>query len=209
MYARIIETPDCVAEGAAFLAELDPRFAAALALTGPLPLRRRKDGFAALLDAIVSQQVSVASANAIWARLKQARLTGPRKILWAQEDALRACGLSRQKIRYAKALAEARIDYPALRDAPASEVIATLTAVPGIGNWTAEIYVMFSLGHADVFAPGDLALQEAARMLFELPARPSERALRQMAEDWTPWRAVAARALWAYYRVAKEREGIR
>ena len=81
--------------------------------------------------------------------------------------------------------------------------------MPGIGRWTAEIYAMFSLGRADVLAPGDLALQEAARVLFGLEARPTERQLRLMAEDWSPWRAVAARLLWAYYHVAKSREGIR
>jgi DNA-3-methyladenine glycosylase II len=206
---RLIRTPDCVAEGAAWLARADPRMATALDQTGPLPLRRRPDGFSQLLSAIVSQQVSVASANAIWGRMKDARLTGPRKILWASDDDLRAVGLSRQKIRYARALAEARIDYAALRDAPTDEVVAILTEVPGIGVWTAEIYAMFSLGRADVFAPGDLALQEAARILYDLPERPREKALREIAEAWTPWRAVAARLLWAYYRVAKDREGIR
>ncbi|SFC37202.1 DNA-3-methyladenine glycosylase family protein [Tropicimonas isoalkanivorans] len=206
---RIIETPACVAEGADWLARAEPRFADALSRTGPLPLRRRRDGFEALLSAIVSQQVSVASADAIWARLKAARLTGPRKVLWATEADLRACGLSRQKIRYAKALAEARLDYAALRTAPEEEVIETLVTVPGIGRWTAEIYAMFSLGRADVFAPGDLALQESVRMLFELDGRPSEKALREMACAWSPWRGVAARLLWAYFRVAKSREGIR
>lgn len=206
---RIIETPACVAEGAAFLASVEPRFAHALDLTGPLPLRRRKDGFEALLSAIVSQQVSVAAADAIWGRLKAAGLTGPRKVMAANDDDLRACGLSRQKVRYARALAEARLSYPALRSAPCDEVIATLVEVPGIGRWTAEIYAMFSLGRADVFAPGDLALQEAARLLFDLDARPTERAIREMAEAWSPWRGVAARLLWAYYRVAKDREGIR
>ena len=206
---RIIETPDCVAEGAAWLAARDPRMAAALEQTGPLPLRRKPDGSAELLSAIVSQQVSTASANAIWGRMQDARLTGPRKIQGASDDDLRAVGLSRQKIRYARALAEARIDYGALRDTPTPQVIETLIAVPGIGVWTAEIYAMFSLGRADVFAPGDLALQEAARILFDLPDRPKERALRQMAEDWSPWRSVAARLFWAYYRVAKDREGIR
>ncbi len=205
---RIIETPDCVAEGAAWLAARDPRMAAALEQTGPLPLRRKPDGFAELLSAIVSQQVSTASANAIWGRMKDARLTGPRKIQWASDDDLRAVGLSRQKIRYARALAEARIDYAALRDAPTPQVMETLVAVPGIGVWTAEIYAMFSLGRADVFAPGDLALQEAARILSDLPERPREKAFRTMAEDWAPWRSVAARLLWAYYRVEKEREGI-
>ena len=88
-------------------------------------------------------------------------------------------------------------------------MIATLIAVPGIGRWTAEIYAMFSLGRADVFAHGDLALQEAAKSLFALPERPTERAMREMAEGWSPWRSVAARILWAYYRVDKQREGIR
>jgi DNA-3-methyladenine glycosylase II len=209
MTGRLIETPACVAEGAAWLAAREPRFGAALRLTGPLPLRRRPDGFAALLDAIVSQQVSVAAAEAIGRRLDAAGLTDPARIAAAPEEDLRACGLSRQKIRYARALAEARLPYAALRTAPTEEVIATLVAVPGIGRWTAEIYAMFSLGRADVFAPGDLALQEAARLLFDLPDRPREAALREMAEAWSPWRAVAARLLWAYYRVAKDREGIR
>jgi len=206
---RIIVGPACVAEGAAHLAAAEPRFAHALTLTGPLPLRRRKDGFEALLGAIVSQQVSVAAADAIWARMKAARLTGPRKIAAAPDEALRACGLSRQKIRYARELAAAGIRFDALREAPTERVVQTLVEVPGIGVWTAEIYAMFSLGRADVFAPGDLALQESARILFDLPERPRERVLREMASDWAPWRAVAARLLWAYYRVAKDREGIR
>ncbi|WP_254656653.1 DNA-3-methyladenine glycosylase family protein [Leisingera sp. JC1] len=206
---RIIQCGDCVAEGAEWLAAHDSRFAEVLELTGPLPLRRKPEGFAELLSAIVSQQVSVASANAIWKRMKDAKLTGPRKILWATDEDLRAAGLSRQKIRYARALAEARIDFKMLRNAPDAEVIATLVQVPGIGVWTAEIYAMFSLGRADVFAHGDLALQEAARVLFDLPARPKEREMRQIAEAWSPWRSVAARILWAYYRVAKDREGIR
>ena len=209
MVGRIIRTQDCVAEGAAWLAAREPRFAWALERTGPLPLRRREDGFAALLDAIVSQQVSVASAAAIWHRLAAAGLTHAAPMAQAGDDDLRACGLSRQKMRYARALAEADLDYTALRTAPDDAVIATLVALPGIGRWTAEIYAMFSLGRADVFAPGDLALQEAARVLFGLDGRPSEKDLRRRAEDWSPWRGVAARLLWAYYRAAKEREGIR
>jgi DNA-3-methyladenine glycosylase II len=208
MVGRIIETEACVAEGADWLARAEPRFAHALELTGPLPLRRRPDGFDQLLGAIVSQQVSVAAARAIWGRMEAAGLTTPAAILGAQDEALRAAGLSRQKIRYARALAAAEIDYAALRRTPTDEVVKVLTAVPGIGVWTAEIYAMFSLGRADVFAPGDLALQESARMLFGLPERPKERALREMAGAWSPWRAVAARALWAYYRVEKDREGV-
>lgn len=209
MVGRIIETLDCVAEGAAWLARADRRFAHALTLTGPLPLRRQADGFAALLDAITGQQVSVASANAIWARMVAAGLTDQAAMAQASDESLRAVGLSRQKARYGRALAQAGIDFQALRSAPDAEVITTLTAVPGIGPWTAEIYAMFALGRADVFAPGDLALQEGARLLFDLPERPTEKALRVMAADWAPWRAVAARILWAYYHVAKSREGIR
>ena len=204
---RIIETEACVAEGAAWLAAEEPRFAHALALTGPLPLRRRQGGFTQLLSAIVSQQVSVASANAIWARLEGAGMTDPDRIADASDEALRALGLSRQKASYARALAQAGIDFAALDGAPTEQVVARLTAVKGIGVWTAEIYAMFSLGRADVFAPGDLALQESARHLFSLNARPDEKALRAMAEAWSPWRGVAARALWAYYRVIKNREG--
>lgn len=206
---RIIETPACVAEGADFLSRVEPRFAHALSLTGPLPLRRRRDGFAALLDAIVSQQVSVAAADAIWGRLKAAGLTGPRKIMWASDEELRACGMSRQKIRYARELAGSGIAFAHLREMPTDEVIERLIVVPGIGRWTAEIYAMFSLGRADVFAPGDLALQESARLLFGMEARPSERQLREVSSAWSPWRGVAARLLWAYYHVAKDREGIR
>ena len=209
MTGRIIRTIADVEEGAAVLCERCPRLAQARELTGPLPLRRRPDGFEQLLNAIVSQQVSVAAADAIWSRMKAARLTGPRKIKWADDEDLRNVGLSRQKIRYARALAGARIDYAALRQAPLEEVLKILTDVPGIGIWTAEIYAMFSLGRADVFAPGDLALQEAARLLYGLPERPRERELRVMAVHWSPWRSVAARLLWAYYRIEKKREGIR
>jgi DNA-3-methyladenine glycosylase II len=208
MTGRIIHSLDCVAEGAAWLAARDPGFARALALVGPLPLRREPDGFAALLRAIVGQQVSVASARAIWGRLDAAGLTDPGRMAEASDDDLRQAGLSRQKARYGRALAQAGIDFKALRSVPDAELVTTLVAVPGIGVWTAEIYAMFALGRADVFAPGDLALQEAARMLFALEARPTDKALRGMAEAWSPWRSVAARILWAYYRVAKERDGV-
>ncbi|MES2668019.1 MAG: DNA-3-methyladenine glycosylase 2 family protein [Pseudomonadota bacterium] len=208
MVGRIIQTLDCVAEGAAWLSAADPAFARAMAVCDPLPLRRQDDGFAALLQAIVGQQVSVASARAIWARLEAAGVTNAAAMAGATDEGLRGLGLSRQKARYGLALAQAGIDFAGLRDRPDAEVIATLIAVPGIGLWTAEIYAMFALGRADVFAPGDLALQEAARMLYGLDARPSERQLRAMAEAWSPWRSVAARILWAYYRVAKERDGV-
>lgn len=206
---RVITCQADVNEGADWLSSCDPRLAKALTQTGELPLRLRDDGFSQLLSAIVSQQVSTASAAAIWARMQEADLTDEQSVANATPDALRAVGLSRQKITYAHALAEARINYDALRDMPDLDVIKTLTNVKGIGVWTAEIYAMFSLGRADVFAPNDLALQEAARVIFDLPVRPTEKELRKMSLDWSPWRAVAARLFFAYYRVAKGREGVR
>lgn len=209
MVGRIIVSLDCVAEGADWLAAHEPRFAHALTLVGDLPLRRNADGFTALLDAILGQQVSVASARAIRARMEAAGLMSQAGVEVATDEELRAAGLSRQKARYAKALAGSGIDFIGLRDKADADVVAELVAVPGIGLWTAEIYAMFALGRADVFAPGDLALQEGAKLLFQLEERPNEKALRVMAKDWSPWRAVAARILWAYYHVAKSREGIR
>ncbi|HKK35540.1 MAG TPA: DNA-3-methyladenine glycosylase 2 family protein [Paracoccaceae bacterium] len=208
MVGRIIETEACVAEGADWLARREPRFAAALEATGPLPLRRRPDGFEALLRAIVSQQLSVAAAEGITRRLLEAGAGSAEGLAALSDDELRACGLSRPKIRYARALADAGIDYAALRETPDEAAVETLTALPGIGRWTAEIYLMFALGRADVFAPADLALQESARLLFGLPERPAPKPFAGMAEAWSPWRGVAARLLWAYYRVAKDREGV-
>lgn len=208
MSDRIIETDADVAEGAAWLAAREPRFAWALEQTGQLPLRRRSGGFPAMLQAICGQQLSVASAAAVWDKLNAAGLTELGPVQQADFDDLRACGLSRPKIRYVQALADAGIDYPALATMPEEQAIATLTAVKGIGLWTAEIYLKFAIGRADVIAAGDLALQEAARVLFDLPDRPTDKELRALAEPWSPWRSVAARILWAYYRVAKRREGI-
>lgn len=208
MIRRIIETEDDVAEGAEWLATRDPRFARAYELTGPLPLRRRGQGFTELLRAIVGQQVSIAAAQAIWGRMEVAGVLDPVKILATSDEDMRAVGLSRQKIKYARALADAGVDYGALAQMPDQDVIKRLVQISGIGPWTAEIYAMFSLGRADVFAHGDLALQESARMLLGLPDRPREKAMREIAADWSPWRAVAARLLWAYYRVEKDREGI-
>lgn len=208
MSERIITHEDHVAEGADWLAANTDHFARLLEITGPLPLRRTPDGFGQLASAIVSQQVSTASARAIRGRLEEAGLLRAETLALADDESLRACGLSRQKMRYLRALAQAGIDFGALRDAPTDEVIATLTAVTGIGVWTAEIYAMFALGRADVFAPGDLALQEGARHLLGLEERPKERSLREIAAQWSPWRAVAARGLWEYYHHVKGREGI-
>lgn len=208
MTMRLIESHDDIAEGCAWLTSYDPRFAEALEATGPPPLRRRPGGFGALLNAICAQQLSTSAAEAVWRRLCDAGADCPTAILSIDDEALRACGLSRPKVKYARALAEADLDYAALAVMPEEAAVAELTAVKGIGSWTAEIYLMFSIGRADVFACGDLALQEATKVLFELDQRPDEKAMRQIAQDWSPWRGVAARLLWAYYRVITNRKGI-
>ncbi|WP_348524746.1 DNA-3-methyladenine glycosylase family protein [Paracoccus marinaquae] len=206
---RLIETEADLAEGAAHLAAVCPVWARALPEIGPLPLRRRRDGFEAIASAIVGQQISTAAAASIWDRMTVAGLLTPEAIAAAGEDDLRAAGLSRPKARYLKGIAAAGLDWAALRDLRDDQAIAALVALPGVGLWTAEIYLKFALGRADVLAAGDLALQEAARLMYGLQDRPGPAALREMAEPWRPWRAVAARGLWAYYRLAKGREGIR
>lgn len=205
---RVITCQADVDEGAAWLAQTEPRFAAALPQIAPLPLRLRPAGFAGLLDVILGQQVSVASAAAIKGRVEAAGLMCEAAVLRAGSEGLQAVGLSRPKARYALALAEAGVDYDALASAPDQVVYDRLTALTGIGPWTAQIYLMFCLGRVDAFAPGDLALQISAQSLFDLPERPSAAQLDEMAERWAPWRSVAARALFAYYRVIKSREGL-
>jgi DNA-3-methyladenine glycosylase II len=135
-------------------------------------------------------------------------MTTPDTIHASNDESLRALGLSKQKISYARSLVEANIDFAALRNMDTEQVISTLVVVKGVGEWTAEIYAMFSLGHADVFAHNDLALQEGARMLFDLPQRPTLKGMKALAAAWSPWRAVAARLLWAYYAYQKSRPGI-
>lgn len=199
--------------GVAALAALDPAWAAIAERAGPPPLRLRADGFGGLCAIVVSQQLSVASARAVQARFDAVfPQPTPDTILAAGDEAMRLSGLSRPKQRTMRALAaaitEGRLDLPALREATPEAVHATLCAVPGIGPWTADIYLLFCLGHADAFAAGDLALQEAARAGFGLPARPDARALTALAEGWRPWRGVAARLLFAYYAALKRREGL-
>jgi DNA-3-methyladenine glycosylase II len=205
---RIIVGPACLEEGADWLARIEPRFAAILPHVLPLPLRLKPDGFGPLLHIIVGQQVSVASANALWSKLQAADMTTPMAVRSATQDNLRGLGLSQQKARYAHALADAELDFDGLHHLPSDKVIKALCAVKGIGMWTAEVYTMFSLGRADIFAPGDLAIQEAAKLLFGLPERPSERTLRKMADAWSPWRSVAARLFWAYHATTKQKDGI-
>jgi DNA-3-methyladenine glycosylase II len=196
----------------AALTACDPRWGAALAHAGRPALRRRPDGFAGLAQIVVSQQLSTASARAIWGRLEAAlQPLTPEALLRTRPARLARLGLSAPKIRALKAIARAvrdgGLDLVALADLAADEAHARLTAIHGIGPWTADIYLLFCLGHADAWPAGDLALQEAARLLFALEARPSRADMGPLAEAWRPWRGAAACMLWTYYRAAKGREG--
>jgi DNA-3-methyladenine glycosylase II len=176
---------------------------------GNPPLRLRPAGFEGLARIIVGQQLSVASANAIWNRTVAAvRPLEPRRLLALTDTGLAAAGLSRPKIRTLRAVAEAcrdGLDLAALEHASDEEVHAALTQVVGIGPWTADVYIMFCLGRADAWAPGDLALQIAAQRVMDLAERPTAEELREIGERWRPWRGVAARLLWAYYAATKQK----
>jgi DNA-3-methyladenine glycosylase II len=199
--------------GIARLVATDGRFAHVLSLADRPPLRRRADGFAGLVSIVVSQQLSVASAAAILGRLTAAvDPLEPAAMSRARTDKLKRVGLSAPKIRTLKAIAKAidkgELDLAALSDLPADEAHTALTAVHGIGPWTADIYLLTCLGHADAWPAGDLALQEATKLLLELKSRPTTKEMGPLAEQWRPWRAVAARLLWTYYRARKQRDGL-
>ena len=191
---------------------VDPRFAAVLSSAGRPPLRRCADGFAGLASIVVSQQLSTASAKAICGRLTQAvDPFEPAGMLRARSAKLARAGLSAPKIRTLKAIAKAitrgELDLATLVQMPADEAHGVLTAVHGIGPWTADIYLLFCLGHADAWPAGDLALQEGARLLLALKTRPTAKQMGPLAEAWRPWRGAAACMLWSYYRWSKQREG--
>ena len=193
------------------LSRLDEDFVTTVRTLGSLPrLRRREAGLAGLAAIIVSQQVSTASANAIFGRL-EAYLPGmdAAALLGASDADLRLCGLSAPKTRTLRAIAEAvldgRLDFSRLAEAEAEAAHAALCTIKGIGPWTADIFLLFCLGHADAWPVGDLALQEGARLALGLPTRPDAKALQALGERWRPLRGVAAHCLWAYYGAMRAR----
>ena len=199
-------------EGLAFLTTADPRLRPVLATAGTVALRYRPPGFEGLARVIVAQMLSVASADAIWSRFAALLDTvTPANYLAQTEAALRAVGLSRGKVKTLDAVARAALaglDLEALADETAETTIARLTALPGVGRWTAEIFLLFCARHADVFPAGDLALQVATMEAFGLPERPSEKEMRAISAAWSPWRGVAAKLFWAYYKAVRDGKAV-
>ncbi|MFM9973090.1 MAG: DNA-3-methyladenine glycosylase family protein [Beijerinckiaceae bacterium] len=210
---KLIETDADITEGVAALHAECEVMRRIIPLTGAPPLRRQRYGLDGLCWIVIGQQVSVAAGNAIWNKLvTNFPERSPEIFLSATDEAMRASGLSAPKIRTIRAISEAMalnaLDLDALAALSADEAKQNMVKIKGIGPWTADVYLMFCLGHADAFAPGDLALQEAIRLASRLDDRPTDREAGLIAERWRPWRAVAARILWAYYKIAKEREGV-
>ncbi len=195
------------------LVKADPRLKPVLEKAGRPNLRRRPAGFPGLCAIVVSQQLSTSSARAIWGRLEAAfdpfHHDAVRR---ARAPKLARLGLSAPKIRTLKAIGTAvskgAIDLDAIGTMEADDAHNALIALHGIGPWTADIYLLFCLGHADAWPAGDLALQEAARIAFGLKARPDTKELIAIAQAWRPWRGVAAHLLWAYYAAVKRRDPV-
>jgi len=187
------------------LAAREPAFAAAIARVGYPPVRVSERGYATLLRTIIGQQVSVAAAQAVWAKLSAALgdLTDPATIAGVPDEAFRTAGFSRQKTGYARSLAEevtsGRLDLAHLPDDDEA-AIAQLVRVKGIGRWSAEIYLLFAEGRPDIWPAGDLAVQIEVGRLLGHSARPSEKLTRELAEGWRPHRGAAAIMTWHHYK---------
>ena len=166
----------------------------------------REKGLLALKKTIVGQQLSIASAAAIWGRFIEADIKDEEILNNQADNQLRDLGFSRQKISYLKSLAKSGLDFDQMETMENEDVINLLTGIKGVGLWTAEIYCIFSLRRLDIFPAGDLALQEAAKNLLNLENRPSEKEMRKLAESWVPYRSVCAIILWHFYRNFKSRE---
>jgi DNA-3-methyladenine glycosylase II len=209
---RRIDTIEQVEEGLRSLQVTDRRLVDVVRVASGVPLRRHPAGFESLCSIIVSQQISKASADAIFGRLKAALVPfTPETLISLGEAPLVKAGLSRPKQKTFFAIAEAcsdGLDLEALCDFRVDDAIARMTALPGVGPWTAEVYLLFCAGHPDVFPSADIALQNAVRHAFALEDRPSTKALTAIASIWSPWRSVAARLFWAYYANMKGREGV-
>ena len=205
--ARPKEDQDLLQRALRHLARVDRDFARAIDEVGPPLPRKRPAGFMGLLHVIVAQQVSTHAAKAISARLDSAlEASTPQAFLKLTDADLRTVGFSRQKVIYGRDLAAAftdgRISIPKLRRQSDEDVIAAITSVKGLGVWSAEVFLLFSLQRPDVLPAHDLGLIIAAQRMKRLKERPSPKQLREIAEPWRPYRSYAARMLWHYYHSA-------
>lgn len=190
------------------LIAIEPKFAPIYAQVGLPSLRRNEGGFEQLMRAMVGQQLSVAAASSIWQKLVDANLTTPQAINQVEDEELRAQGLSKQKIRYIRSLIEHDIDFNTLITLNDAEVIENLTAVVGIGRWTAQMYLLFSLGRADILAVDDLAIQVAAMDLLGLTERPKPKQLTLATEEWSPHLSAASLLLWSHYGLLRHKKAV-
>ena len=208
MSIQTIETPQELSENISALIAIEPKFAAIYEQVGLPDLRHNAGGFEQLMRAMVGQQLSVAAAASLWKRLVDAALTTPYKIGEATDEALKAQGLSKQKTRYIRSLVDHNIDFAALENMPNEDAIKTLTAVTGIGRWTAEMYLLFSLKRADVLAVDDLAIKVAAMELLGLAERPTPKQLNNLTQHWSPYRSAASLLLWSYYGLLRNKTAV-
>jgi DNA-3-methyladenine glycosylase II len=194
------------------LLAIEPAFRIVADAAGPVPLRKLPTGYEGLAGIVVSQMVSRASADAIWGRLQSLLGTvTPAAILGRTVEELRGVGLSGAKESTLRILAQAcaaGLDLDRTATLPAAEAIGEMTALKGVGLWTAEVYLLFAAGHPDIFPSGDIALRTAAGEAFGLDQRPADKALRFMSLDWRPERSIAARLLWAFYARRHKRDAI-
>lgn len=208
MSIQTIENTQQLHEHIMALIVIEPRFLSIYEQFGMPSLRHNVGGFEQLMRAMVGQQLSVAAAASIWQRLLDAVLTNPQAIIKATDEDLRAQGLSKQKTRYIRSLVGHDIDFAALEILPDEEAIEVLTAVIGIGRWTAEMYLLFSLKRADVLAVDDLAIKVAAMALLGLTERPTPKQLRNLTQDWSPHRSAASLLLWSYYGLLRNQTAV-
>lgn len=205
---KTIETTEQLKSHIMELIAIEPRFAAIYEQVGVPDLRQNTGDFEQLMRAMVGQQLSVAAASSIWNKLLAANLTYPQTIVQVEDDTLRAQGLSKQKIRYTRSLIDHNIDFDALTIMSDEDVLRVLTAVIGIGRWTAEMYLMFSLGRADILAVDDLAIKVAAMDVLGLTERPMPKQLKIATQQWSPHRSAASLLLWAHYGWMRNREAV-
>lgn len=193
-----------IAAGIAHLRAVDADMAAAIDIVGAPPPRHRPAGFAGLLHIVIQQQLSLHSALAIWRRIEATGAIDPVKLAATDDETMLATGIGRAKLRYARgmaaAVADGTLDLDGLAALDDDEAMARLTALKGIGRWTAEIYLLTCLGRRDVMPAGDIALQEAMRSIKRLDHRPPPAEMNELCGPWRPWRSVGAMVLWSQYR---------